>query len=58
MVHELLTDQRREERVIEHHDEDLMHFCATVFDIEPPGSQDVPWCLEVSEPATARGLKP
>jgi len=49
MVHEFLTDQRHDERIIEEHDRDLWNFCTTVFDFEPPGRQHIPWCVQVPE---------
>jgi hypothetical protein len=57
MVHEFLTDERRDDRVIERHDNDLSNFCATVFAVDPPGRQHVPWCIQVPAPAGTSGLK-
>ena len=57
MVHEFLTDQRADERMIEQHEKDLWNFCTTVFGVEPPGREPVPWCVEVPEAHDAPGLK-
>lgn len=55
MVHEFLTDQRDDEGIIEEHEQDLGNFCTTVFDVEPPGRQQTPWCVEV--PDETRGVR-
>lgn len=56
MVHEFLTDQRADERMIEQHEKDLWNFCTTVFSVEPPGREHVPWSVELPEAHNAPGL--
>jgi hypothetical protein len=55
MVHEFLTDQRADKRMIERHEKDLWNFCTTVFGVEPSGREQVPWCVEVPEAHDAPG---
>lgn len=49
MLHEFITDQRPGGQVVDH-ERDLRRFVTTVFDREPPGSQELPWCFEVPPP--------
>jgi hypothetical protein len=55
LLHDFVTDQRPLDRSAEHA-QDWQRFCTTVFDREPPGADQVPWCIEVPAPAgmTAR----
>jgi hypothetical protein len=57
MIHEFLTDDRNDERVIHEHDHDIWNFCTTVFDLEPPGSTEVPWCIELPQLRWSSGIK-
>jgi hypothetical protein len=48
MVHDFLTDERPDDKVVREHDRDLHTFVTSVFDAEPPSAQQAPWCIDVS----------
>jgi hypothetical protein len=50
MLHTFLTDERPKEQSVKQF-EDLKRFCQEVFDCEPRGTDQVPWCVEVRSPA-------
>ena len=46
-VHEFLTDQRRDAKVLEEHHKDLRRFSTAVFGANVPDHRDLPWCVPV-----------
>lgn len=56
-VHEFLTDQGADEKLLEKHHLDLHRFMTTVLDCEPPSMEGGPWCMDVSGAPWANGIK-
>lgn len=57
LVHEFLTDQRRDAKALEEHHNDLRRFSAAVFGVDIPDHRDLPWCVPVPSLPEALGLR-